>query len=89
MGVCEPGQGGNAAAINNTFMCLGEPPRLSLAPAPTRRRAGDLRAQVPGDAARMDGVARGESNRVVSSGMIRLVSRLDGARPSALTSRVQ
>ena len=29
MGVCEPGQGGNAAAISNTFMCLGEPPRLS------------------------------------------------------------
>ncbi len=29
MGVCEPGQGGNAAAINNTFMCLGEPPRFS------------------------------------------------------------
>jgi hypothetical protein len=33
MGVCEPGQGGNAAAISNTFMCLGEPPRLSPAPA--------------------------------------------------------
>ena len=33
MGVCEPGQGGNAAAINNTFMCLGEPPRLSRTPA--------------------------------------------------------
>ena len=33
MGACEPGQGGNAAAINNTFMCPGEPPRLSLAPA--------------------------------------------------------
>ena len=33
MGVCEPGQGGNAAAISNTFMCLGEPPRLSRAPA--------------------------------------------------------
>jgi hypothetical protein len=33
MGVCEPGQGGNAAAISNTFMCLGEPPRLSLVPA--------------------------------------------------------
>jgi hypothetical protein len=33
MGVCEPGQGGNAAAISNTFMCLGEPPRLSPASA--------------------------------------------------------
>jgi hypothetical protein len=33
MEVCEPGQGGNAAAINNTFMCLGEPPRLSRIPA--------------------------------------------------------
>ena len=33
MGVCEPGQGGNAAAISNTFMCLGEPPRLSPTPA--------------------------------------------------------
>src|SRR5262245_51745232 len=32
MGVCEPGQGGNAAAINNTLMCLGVPPRLTLAP---------------------------------------------------------
>ena len=29
MGVCEPGQGGNAAAISNAFMCAGEPPRLS------------------------------------------------------------
>ena len=35
MGVCEPGQGGNAAAINNTFMCLGEPPRLSRTSAGT------------------------------------------------------
>ena len=33
MGACEPGQGGNAAAISNTFMCLGEPPRLSPSPA--------------------------------------------------------
>jgi hypothetical protein len=33
MGVCEPGQGGNAAAISNTLMCLGEPPRLSPVPA--------------------------------------------------------
>ena len=33
MGVCEPGQGGNAAAINNTFMCAGEPPRLTRPPA--------------------------------------------------------
>ena len=33
MGVCEPGQGGNAAAISITFMCAGEPPRLSQAPA--------------------------------------------------------
>ncbi len=32
MEVCEPGQGGNAAAISNTFMCLGEPPRLARAP---------------------------------------------------------
>ncbi len=40
MGVCEPGQGGNAAAISNTFMCLGEPPRLSRPPATqgSRRR---------------------------------------------------
>ena len=38
MGVCEPGQGGNAAAISNTFMCLGEPPRLSRPSA-----AGDLK----------------------------------------------
>jgi len=35
MGVCEPGQGGNAAAISNTFMCPGEPPRLSSAPLRT------------------------------------------------------
>ncbi len=33
MGVCEPGQGGNSAAISNTFMCLGEPPRFSRTPA--------------------------------------------------------
>jgi hypothetical protein len=33
MGVCEPGQDGNGAAISITFMCLGEPPRLSPAPA--------------------------------------------------------
>ena len=33
MGTCEPGQGGNAAAINIVFMCLGEPPRLSSFPA--------------------------------------------------------
>lgn len=36
MGVCEPGQGGNAAAISNTFMCPGEPPRLSSAPCDQR-----------------------------------------------------
>ena len=41
MGVCEPGQGGNAAAISNTFMCLGEPPRLS--PALCERAASESR----------------------------------------------
>jgi hypothetical protein len=40
MGVCEPGQGGNAAAISNTFMCLGEPPRLSPTPAKISLRTG-------------------------------------------------
>ena len=33
MGACEPGQGGNAAAISIAFMCPGAPPRLSPAPA--------------------------------------------------------
>src|SRR3954447_16911620 len=33
MGACEPGQGGNAAAISIAFMCAGEPPRLTPAPA--------------------------------------------------------
>ncbi len=42
MGVCEPGQGGNAAAINNTFMCPGEPPRLSPALAKRGLSAGRL-----------------------------------------------
>ena len=52
MGVCEPGQGGNAAAISNTFMCLGEPPRLSPASAPEAsggdRRGGPLE-EIPGE----------------------------------------
>lgn len=29
MAACEPGQGGNAAAINNAFMCPGAPPRFT------------------------------------------------------------
>lgn len=33
MGACEPGQGGNAAAISIAFMCPGEPPRLTPPPA--------------------------------------------------------
>ena len=43
MNVCEPGQGGNAAAISNTFMCLGEPPRLSRAPVPVFDRKSERR----------------------------------------------
>ena len=46
MGVCEPGQGGNAAAISNTFMCPGEPPRLSRPPA-DRDAARDVRVPRP------------------------------------------
>ena len=38
MGACEPGQGGNAAAISIASMCPGAPPRLS---PPLRRLAGD------------------------------------------------
>ena len=38
MGACEPGQGGNAAAISIAFMCPGEPPRLS--PPPAARAVG-------------------------------------------------
>src|SRR5215212_909489 len=34
MGACEPGQGGNAAAISIAFMCPGAPPRLSPTPSP-------------------------------------------------------
>ena len=41
MGVCEPGQGGNAAAISNTFMCPGEPPRLSRPPVTPGGRRGE------------------------------------------------
>ncbi len=29
MAACEPGQGGNAAAINNAIMCPGAPPRFT------------------------------------------------------------
>lgn len=29
MVACEPGQGGNTAAINIVIMCLGAPPRLT------------------------------------------------------------
>lgn len=29
MVACEPGQGGNTAAINIAIMCLGAPPRLT------------------------------------------------------------
>jgi DNA polymerase III subunit gamma/tau len=43
MGVCEPGQGGNAAAISNTFMCLGEPPRLSPAPGSGMATGGTVK----------------------------------------------
>ena len=46
MGVCEPGQGGNAAAISNTFMCPGEPPRLSPAPAASGRASRPGHARV-------------------------------------------
>ncbi len=48
MGVCEPGQGGNAAAISNTFMCLGEPPRLSPAPVSEARGRGSENLARPG-----------------------------------------
>ena len=40
MGACEPGQGGNAAAISIAFMCPGEPPRLSPAPADATSEPG-------------------------------------------------
>lgn len=33
MDTCEPGQGGNAAAISNVFMRAGCPPRLSQLPS--------------------------------------------------------
>ena len=36
MGACEPGQGGNAAAISIAFMCPGAPPRLSPTPSTAR-----------------------------------------------------
>lgn len=38
MGACEPGQGGNAAAISIASMCPGAPPRLSQAPASYKLR---------------------------------------------------
>src|SRR5690348_13722125 len=43
MGACEPGQGGNAAAISITPMCAGAPPRLT--PTPARRGPADGRSR--------------------------------------------
>ena len=84
MGVCEPGQGGNAAAISNTFMCLGEPPRLSPASARESSAVGSA------DARR----ARSEPMRVRRESASRsgdrpentVQVRHDGARPSGPTS---
>ncbi len=80
MGVCEPGQGGNAAAISNTFMCLGEPPRLSPAPARSRDRIA-ARQTHDGQQASM----RGSRARRAGSGRVDRPSRHrvrdDEARP--------
>ncbi len=60
MGVCEPGQGGNAAAISNTFMCLGEPPRLSPTPADDSETGWKL--DRPSGASRRDVNESGQRN---------------------------
>ena len=65
MGACEPGQGGNAAAISITFMCPGEPPRLSPTPVraaaiagrPDRRRRNHASGRDRPSAPRPDGAS--------------------------------
>src|SRR5579883_3190030 len=95
MGVCEPGQGGNAAAINNTFMCLGEPPRLTLAPARAAALAASDGTMAGEDSGRTRLFPRlagrlalpGPPGPAVIRADRRPVCRHDGARPSAPTSR--
>ena len=104
MGACEPGQGGNAAAISNTFMCPGEPPRLSPAPAdryaaataeldPGRRC--DVLSTSPCSGTRSAPVAPGPGSKKRSSstptsraGASRTPARATSVRPSPSRDRL-
>jgi hypothetical protein len=69
MGVCEPGQGGNAAAISNTFMCLGEPPRLSRVPV---QEVFDLKSERRGAASGLDKAPKQEKGAPMRASRIGL-----------------